>query len=210
MSARERILGKLRAASRPFEDVPPVGDRRVMSPLEPAGAAAMFVERLKALSAQVLVTADERQAVDYVLGVVGDDAQVLAWDFAEIPLAGLAAALSARGVRVADPHASDVRVGITGVDAALGATGSLVVSARPGRARTVSLLPHVHIAVVRAAQVLPHMEAWIAQQSADVAAFRAVGNHIIISGASRTADIGMELVLGAHGPAELHVILLEP
>jgi L-lactate dehydrogenase complex protein LldG len=208
MSARERILGKLRAASRPFEDVPPVADRRVMSPLEPESAAGMFVERLKALSAHVLVTADEPEAVAYVLKIIGEDRRVLAWDFAHIPLEPLGAALAAAGIQVADPRDSDVRVGITGVDAALGATGSLVVSARPGRPRTVSLLPHVHIAVVRAAQVLPHMEAWIAQQSADVAAFREVGNHIIISGASRTADIGMELVLGAHGPAELHVILL--
>ncbi|MCA9912337.1 MAG: LUD domain-containing protein, partial [Anaerolineae bacterium] len=56
--------------------------------------------------------------------------------------------------------------------------------------------------------ILPHFEAWIAQQGADAENFRQSGNHVVITGASRTADIGMELVLGAHGPADLHIIIL--
>jgi L-lactate dehydrogenase complex protein LldG len=70
------------------------------------------------------------------------------------------------------------------------------------------LLPHVHVAIIRAEQILPHLEAWLNQQSQDLSEFRKVGNHIIITGASRTADIAMELVLGAHGPAHLHVIIV--
>jgi L-lactate dehydrogenase complex protein LldG len=117
--------------------------------------------------------------------------------------------LAEKGIQVADPRDGSVRVGITGVEAALGATGSLVMSALPGKPRSVSLLPHVHIAVLTEAQILPHFEAWIAQVRTSTDSFRQTGNHIIITGASRTGDIGFELVLGAHGPAVLHVIILK-
>ena len=78
-----------------------------------------------------------------------------------------------------------------------------------GKSRNVSLLPYVHIAVVRAEQLLPNMEAWYKQQAEnDLTAFTDTSMTNIVTGASRTADIGMELVLGAHGPANLHVILI--
>lgn len=169
---------------------------------------ASFIEQAEALAATVHPVAGDEAATDAILELLEADKSVLAWDFAHIPVQTLAAALAANGVQVADPQDGTVRVGITGVDAALAATGSLIVSAREGRPRHVSLLPHVHIAVVRESQILPHVDAWLAQQAQDTAGFRAVGNHVIITGASRTADIGMELVLGAHGPAQLHIILL--
>jgi L-lactate utilization protein LutC len=43
----------------------------------------------------------------------------------------------------------------------------------------------------------------------DMDAWRNVENHVIITGASRTADIAMELVNGAHGPAELHLVVVD-
>lgn len=210
MSARENILKRLRAAQQPFTDVAPIEERDIIAPLDadPQGLRDRFIAEAEALSATVHQPADAAAAVATILSLIGDETQVLAWAFDEIPVAGLGLALSEHNITVADPRADGVRIGITGVDAALAATGSLVVSARAGRPRSVSLLPHQHIAVVRSEQILPHFDAWIEQQRSDPAAFRAVGNHIVISGASRTADIAMELVLGAHGPADLQIILL--
>lgn len=51
------------------------------------------------------------------------------------------------------------------------------------------------------------MESWLAQKRLND--IRAASNVVIISGASRTADIAMELILGMHGPRELHIILLK-
>jgi L-lactate dehydrogenase complex protein LldG len=102
-----------------------------------------------------------------------------------------------------------MRVGITGVDAALAATGSLVLAAGVGKHRVTSLLPPLHIAVVRASQIMPDLESWVAMQRAQgLDAFRRMSSVIVISGPSRTADIAMQLIMGMHGPAELHIILI--
>ena len=208
MSARDNILKRLRAAATPFTDLEPITERREMVPMDGVDLVERFAQKAEALSASVYRPETESAAIDTILSLLGTDEQVLAWDFAHIPLPSLQTSLESKNIAVADPRDSQVRVGITGVDAALAATGSIVVSARLGRPRSVSLLPTVHIAVLTPDQIMPHFDAWIAAQSAQAQDFRAVGNHIVVTGASRTADIGMELVLGAHGPAELHVVIL--
>ncbi|WP_420631405.1 LutC/YkgG family protein [Candidatus Leptofilum sp.] len=104
---------------------------------------------------------------------------------------------------------SDVRVGLTGVDAALAATGSVVVMNGNGRSRTASLLPPIHIAIVTTNQILPDLESWWAsQRSASLEQTRQYRNIVVITGPSRTADIAMQLVMGMHGPKVLHLLLL--
>lgn len=208
MSSRETILKKLRSVSAPFEAVQPITNRQVIQPMSDDLATwrETFVKQLQALSATVYEPADDSAALKQILEIIGEDKQVLAWDFDYIPLDGLDATLSQAGVEIADPHDGSIRVGITGVDAAFAATGSMVLCATPQKPRGASLLPYVHVAVIRTSQFYPHFEAWIADQSPET--FRASANINIITGASRTADIGMELVLGAHGPAILYVILL--
>lgn len=102
-------------------------------------------------------------------------------------------------------------VGVSGVDFALADTGTLVVLARKGQARSVSLLPSVHIALVRPAQILSALDDLfpILSQyngSNDGTLSSAI---TFITGPSRTADIELTLVVGVHGPQQLHVILLE-
>jgi L-lactate dehydrogenase complex protein LldG len=208
-SSRDKILGRLRAVPPPFADVPPITERKMMVPMEGESLVDTFVQRAKLLSANVLQPDSDEEALETILQIIGEDKSVLSWDFAHIPLAGLSTTLQARGITVADSRDESVRVGITGVDAALAATGSFVVSAREGRDRSVSLLPYVHIVVLREAQILPHLEAWLASCTADPEAFRAIGNHVVITGPSRTADIAMELVLGAHGPAAMHILVMK-
>lgn len=207
MSSRDKILGRLRRAATPFEDVPPITQRRIMVPMADKPLVETFIQCAEALSAHV-VRATPEEAITAILAIIAPDSAVLAWDFAEIPLDGLREALERAGIQAADPRQSDIRVGITGVEAAFAATGSVVVSAVDGHPRTVSLLPDVHIAVIQESQILPHFDAWIEAQRADLDSFRKIGNTTLITGASRTADIAMELVLGAHGPAQLHLILI--
>ena len=84
------------------------------------------------------------------------------------------------------------------------------MSAAPGKHRVTSLLPPIHIAIVRRNQILADLETWVARQrEPGIDRFRALSSIMIISGPSRTADIAMQLVMGMHGPRELHIILVD-
>jgi L-lactate dehydrogenase complex protein LldG len=99
-------------------------------------------------------------------------------------------------------------IGVSGVEHAIADTGTLVLVARKGQARSVSLLPPVHIAVVRPGQIFSSLDDVFPVLDRD-------GNGELasavtfITGPSRTADIELTLVVGVHGPRELHVILLD-
>ena len=98
-----------------------------------------------------------------------------------------------------------VPVGLTGAFAALADTGSVVVISGPGRGRIASLLPPTHIAVVRAEQLFPSLGHFLA---ANAGAADLGSNMVVITGPSRTGDIEGTLVLGVHGPGDLHVVLI--
>jgi L-lactate dehydrogenase complex protein LldG len=209
---RDTILSRLRAAHRPFADEPPVSGHLPMVPLidtSPSALRARFVEQAEKLGSVVHRPPSEAAAVDAVLALLGGDTRVLSWAFEHIPLAGWGDALVARGVTVAETRDPSVRVGVTGADAALAATGSLVLATGPGKHRVTSLLPPLHVAVLREAQIVADLETWLAiQRQQGLAAFQQTASVVIVSGPSRTADIAMQLTMGMHGPAELHIVLV--
>jgi L-lactate utilization protein LutC len=100
-------------------------------------------------------------------------------------------------------------LGITDCDWAIAETGTLVLTSSPHRPRLYSLLPEVHLVLIPEERVIPHLSA--------------AGPHIhraltsggdspscvnLITGPSRSADIGLTLVTGVHGPCEIHAILI--
>jgi len=214
MSSRDQILGKLRqraAGGKPFPTVTsPTAHQRVvpLSDTSPAALLARFVQEAEKAACVVHQADDMEAAIAEILQIVGEDTAVSAWDSAHIPLPGLAEALDQANIsRVGQD--GGVRVGITGVDAALATTGSLVVLSGNGRFRATSLLPPIHIAVLTASQIMPDLESWwVAQKAAGLEQTRQHSNIAVITGPSRTADIAMQLVMGMHGPRELHLVLL--
>jgi L-lactate dehydrogenase complex protein LldG len=71
---------------------------------------------------------------------------------------------------------------------------------------TVSLLPETHVAVVPVARIVAHMEdGWDLARAELGELPRAVN---FVSGPSRTADIEQTVVLGAHGPYRVHIVLV--
>jgi L-lactate dehydrogenase complex protein LldG len=104
--------------------------------------------------------------------------------------------------------AEAARVGLTGADAAVASTATLVVTTAPGKGRLATILPPVHIAVITLDQIVARLEDWVALQRADdLGAIRQAGNFCLISGPSRTGDIEMQLVLGVHGPGRVQVVV---
>ena len=103
-----------------------------------------------------------------------------------------------------------MRVGITGVDAALAGTGSLVLAAGPGKPRQASLVPPVHIAVLTTDQIVPNLDEWAAAQRASgFQQIRSASSVVVISGPSRTGDIANIPVRGVHGPGQLHILIVQ-
>jgi L-lactate dehydrogenase complex protein LldG len=212
MSSREHILGKLRGGKRPFPTATPIKSHIPMTPISDDADTllARFIQEATAVDVTIHQAKNETAAIEQILQLIGSDAEVMIWEPAHMPLPRLTQSLADAQIGVADSDNADVRVGITGATAALAATGSLLLESGNGRFRTTSLLPSIHIAVIRQNQILPNFESWVQQQEENGRqAFQAASNIIIITGPSRTADIGMELILGMHGPSELHLIILD-
>jgi L-lactate dehydrogenase complex protein LldG len=211
--SREIILAKLRVAQQPFTDVPPIDSYLPVVPLDdvsPQALRARFIQEATALACRVHQPAGENEAIDIILRLIGrKDKAVQAWNFDRIPLPKLEKALFREGITVTSPDDATVRVGISGADAALAATGSLVISSAPSQPRLTSLLPPLHIAVLPADRIVPDLESWLAEQrKTGLEHFRRAAQIVLISGPSRTGDIEMELVMGVHGPGELDIILV--
>src|SRR5690606_1038604 len=102
----------------------------------------------------------------------------------------------------------NAEVGITACEALIARNGSILVSNGSKAGRRLSIYPHVHIVVAYTSQLVADLKdafAIIKQKYPDELPTM-ISN---ITGPSRTADIEKTLVLGAHGPKELYVFLLE-
>lgn len=212
--SRRRILDHLRStrsvSAIPLD--PPI--RRVpMVPRQGRTEAelwSLFITKAQAVGCGVHVEADDSSAVERVLSLIDESGTVMSWSFAHIPLAGLALALKKQGIEIVGAKDAAAIVGLTGADAALSATGSLVLEAGPGKQRGASLLPPKHIAILRqSGRILPDLESWIDyKRELGASAFQQLSSAMVITGPSRTADIAMESILGMHGPGEVHVVII--
>ena len=100
-------------------------------------------------------------------------------------------------------------VGITGADYALADTGSLVLISSPDKPRGVSLIPPVHLAIVRKENILSGIGELFGLLNEIYESPDAIpACTTFITGPSRTADIELNLTLGVHGPKELHVLIV--
>jgi L-lactate dehydrogenase complex protein LldG len=109
------------------------------------------------------------------------------------------------------PETADVEradVGITGCDALIAQTGSILLTARSAGGRALSVLPPHHIVIARESQLLPDLPSafeFLKETYKD-----AYPSFItLITGPSRTGDIERILVLGAHGPRILTILLMQ-
>ncbi len=97
--------------------------------------------------------------------------------------------------------------GISACESLVAQTGSILVSSRTCGGRALSILPHVHVVVATVDQVVATLGDAL-QGVRDRHAGRLPSMLSFITGPSRTGDIERILVLGAHGPKELIVILV--
>jgi L-lactate dehydrogenase complex protein LldG len=125
-------------------------------------------------------------------------------------LARIEEGLHRAGCEVVPPgreESAGADLGITGAEAAVASTGSVLVPMGPDAPRVASLLPARHVVVIPEERMLPGFEE-LFEVLPGIAAERA--QTVLITGPSRTGDIELSLVRGVHGPMHVTVLVVAP
>jgi L-lactate utilization protein LutC len=175
---------------------------------------ARFIEELEALGGHGERAGSLEEAREYVLNLARErEANLLVrWDATYLDELGADQPLREAGVEVAlwrdlpDLREMVARadIGLSTATWAIAETGSLVLEHGTGRGRSVTLLPPTYVAILPADQVLRTVPEAIQKYVGGTLP----ANLCFHTGPSRSGDIEMSLVVGMHGPGDVHVILV--
>jgi len=198
-----RSLG--RTAQTPLGLRPAIHDSRQSESID--SEIDTFLNEIKKLSGvgQKLSTPE----IDSALKTLVEEQNIkkaTAWETPSLRQLGITEILNSLGVELVSPNASKHEMalcdlGITEADYLLPETGTLVLQSSFEKPRAVSLLPRVHLAIVRPEMLRADLHQVFAE---------AKDHHylVFITGPSRTADIELTVTLGVHGPKNLYVWLI--
>jgi L-lactate dehydrogenase complex protein LldG len=192
-SAREAVLGAVRRALAEA-DTSPVHVARGYRDTPPADVD-LFAERVADYRAVVVrCAADEVEA--RIAEALPDGARVLVPEGLPWHVDGAVADDQLTALQL-----DDVDAVVTGATVGIAVTGTIVLSHGPGQGRrALTLVPDLHVCVVRADQVVADVpDAFAILDPAQPTTW--------VSGPSATSDIELDRVEGVHGPRRLHVIV---
>jgi len=222
MSAREAILGKVRKSLGAGEDnvrLEEVWDRLMKAPrgvtprraqLDPAARVALFCEMAKNAAASVVRVADgaavPAAVADYLRARnlaqsvrMGGDRRLR-----NIPW------VTQRALQVRHgPSDGEDEVAVSHASAGIAETGTLVLWSGKDNPTTLNFLPDHHIVVIDAADVAADLEAVMALTRQRFGKGDMPRTVNFITGPSRSGDIEQTLLLGAHGPRALHIVVVD-
>jgi L-lactate dehydrogenase complex protein LldG len=193
MTARDQILADVRRALA-GADTSEVTVPRGYRDTGPADLD-LFAERVADYRAEV-VRCSLEEVPDRIAAALPEGARTVVPDGLPWPVPG---AVVDEGLTALDLDRLDAVV--TGATVAVATTGTIVLSHGPGEGRrALTLVPDLHVCVVRADQV-------VADVPDAVAVLDPVRPTTWISGPSATSDIELNRVEGVHGPRSLHIIV---
>jgi len=206
-TSKEKLLKKIRKAllekrDNPYpnlEDLPHYPESQELPEVQ-------FAEEFTAAAGQFVFCEDEVQFIDILLNLSEERKwrKVYCWE------PGLKDILQKYDYPFfeTDKDFDQAQVGLTLCEALISRNGSIMLSNAAAAGRRLSIYPPVHIVLAYTSQIVPDLKD----------AFKLIktkyGNQLpsmvtTVTGPSRTADIEKTLVMGAHGPKELFVFLLE-
>ena len=170
--------------------------------------SARFLEEISKLSGvgQQLSSTDIDSAFQALVGEQKIH-RATAWGTPYLRQLGVTEILNSLGVDLVPPNADKHEMalcdlGVTEADYLLPETGTLVLRSSAIQPRAVSLLPRIHLAIVRPDMLRPDMHQVFAEARD--------GHYLLfITGPSRTADIELTVTLGVHGPKNLYVWMID-
>lgn len=220
MSARDSILNRIRTQSSKTGatteaernavrahiaqhvrgPIPQIGQHS-----SPAACAAQFkreCERLKTSVDDVDIENNVPQALARYLGQNSLEKRVVSWvSLFDLPWQEVGIQCEARLAN------RDDAVGVTDCFCAIAETGTLLLLSSATTPKLTALLPETHVCIVRRSRIVATMEDAFAMLRAERGTLpRAT---FLVSGPSRTADIEQTIVIGAHGPYRVHVLLVD-
>lgn len=218
MSAREEIMGRVRAA---LSDVTASGapvtsverEYRTSGPLAVGSdeAVEMLVDRLVDYRATVHHAVDDsavaRVVAEIVHGLPRASSIVVPSGIDRSWLAALPTSVEVLDDSREHPMSAleldEVDAVITASRVSVADTGTIVLDGEPDQGRrAVSLVPDVHVCIVRRDQVVETVPEGVA-----ILAAHPDRPQTWISGPSATSDIELSRVEGVHGPRTLHVVI---
>jgi L-lactate dehydrogenase complex protein LldG len=212
--ARQAVLSRVRMGLGRQERsvLPPLPASARAVPRESRGAAEeleLLLAEIQLLGGKVRrIGSRESLRAGLVELVAGEKIQqAVLWRTAQLQALGIESLLEELGVKTVPEEASSqdiagCELGVSGVDAALAETGTLVLGSGGGRVRTASLLPRVHLALLEAGCLRADLAHALVEAGSD----RCL---TLVSGPSRTSDIELTLTIGVHGPKALYVWVLQ-
>lgn len=209
--ARTKILTDIRSALRtariPNTDVHPCSAEASFFK-NAADLPEKFVQELEQLNVTVFRESSIGSLQERVRSLTANKS-VLCWNFENLPY-NLQNFFENRPVLFGKDTLEQqamAEVGVTGVDAAIAETGSIILFSWKGKPRTASLLPFEHVAICKPENIFYKLSDFFKHNKKRLPEF---SNVSIISGPSRTADIEMQLTLGVHGPGKMTVVIGPP
>lgn len=209
-SPRDEVLDTVRAALKRDVDsiLPSVPLAARISSRVPGDVNAELsqlfaeIEKLGGKTQRLTNAANLKDALQDLIRVEAIKKATL-WQTTDLKELGIEEALTSIGVEIVLPYASNRAVaecdlGITGADYALPETGTLVLRSSIEKPRIVSLLPRVHLAIIRPNILRADLHQVFDEVKRD-------GYFVFVTGPSRTADVELTLTIGVHGPQALHV-----
>lgn len=201
-NSRQSILGKIdRFADSKVEktDFSPI-DTTIYKPID-GTLAECFAAELSAIGSQCHLCATENERLSLIRNFIADKKLNNVY----CPDLDFAKKLEVSAVN--SGNEMEIDASITDCEALVARTGSVVVSAVGKAGRQFNIYPPIHIICASSQQLFPYLSD--ALNAVKMKYGEQLPSFIsVITGASRTADIEKTLVMGAHGPKEVHVFLL--
>ncbi len=218
--SRDKILRRIREAlttaaparhrAQSTEPTHPATDWLPSVPPDPAARLAQFEQNCAALKTELILCTDEGALATALAGLAKENAwESLAthdFEMGRQPVAALNLPTLRTDQPYEVPDLERCDVGISGCDALISQTGGILVTATSAGGRALSVLPPHHVVIASADQLVGDLSdafAVLREKYGTIPAFAS-----FITGPSRTGDIERILVLGAHGPKKLTVLLL--
>jgi L-lactate dehydrogenase complex protein LldG len=107
-----------------------------------------------------------------------------------------------------EEHFNTMGAGVTYCEFLIARLGSIMVSSRQTSGRRLNVFPEAHLVIAKSSQIVPDIKDALKKMQEKY-------NHnlpsliSVITGPSRTADIEKTLVMGAHGPKQLYLFLID-